>query len=77
MERQTVEVDHVHVGLVARREDAAVVESDELRRLLRLHAHESLERKLLSTGPIAPPVLDQRGREARVAEDATMGTAIG
>ncbi len=77
MQVQPVVVDHVHVGLEARRDHAAVVEADRQRGLARLRRHHEGNAQLLAAAAVARPVRQEVGREAGIADDAAMRAAVG
>ena len=53
------------------------MEPDRHRGLARLRRHHERDRELFAARPVAGPVRQQIGREARIADDAAMRAAIG
>ena len=74
---QPVIVDHIDVGLEARRDHAAIVEPDRQRGLARLRRDHERDRELFAALAVARPVRQQIGREAGIADDAAMRAAVG
>ena len=77
MQVQAIVIDHVDVGLEARRDHAAVVEADRERGLARLRRHHERDRQFFAAAAVARPVRQKIGREAGVADDAAMRAAVG
>ena len=70
-----VEVDHVEVGAVAGGDHATIQQPDGAGGVATVALHEEGERDPVVV-PVAPPVGEQGGREAAVADRADVGAAV-
>ena len=76
VQMQPVVIDDVEVGLVTFGDDATIGETDRQCRLARLRRDDEGDRQFVAAGAVAGPVRQQIGREAGIADDAAMGTAV-
>ena len=76
MQRESVEIDHVDVGLVARCQQSSVHEADGLRCRPGLFRNNGFERDT-AVGSVAAPPLHQGGGEADIADGADVRAAVG
>ena len=74
-DREAVVVDDVQVGAVARGENAAIEQANRASGVAGLALDQELERDS-TLGPLAAPVLQQRGGERSVADGADMSSAV-
>jgi hypothetical protein len=77
LELDAIEVDHVQVGALADRDDAAVAEAVEIGRSFASMRIASLDRELRTARPVAHPVREHERRHARVADHAAVRAAVG
>ena len=74
---QTVEVDEIDVGLVARRQPSAVGQAVQARRPHGLLVHDELDGQPLAANAVATPVREVERRQTDVADDSAVGAAVG
>jgi hypothetical protein len=77
LQGKRIEVDDVDVGLVSRRQQAAIIQAIGRRRAARLLGHQELQRQLRPARAVAAPQRQQRGRRGGIADHADMRAAIG
>ena len=77
MQGQVLEVDDVHVGLLADGEFSAVGQAEQVRRVSGLFAYDPFERQPGTSLAVACPVREEVGGDRGVADHAAVGAAVG
>ncbi len=73
---QACEIDHVHVGLLAHLERAAVGEAEQLRGVAAHALHRELHGNARTAAAVAHPVREHEGLDRRVADHAAVRAAV-